>query len=520
LNDNFILIINSVVSCLFPLMQDLKELVYILHQHHLQPLNPNGQPMERDSLLGQFYEGIEKGRFHSDEEAENTLYPDDQGGSKFRKLKSILRDRLLNSIALFNATGTDFTDYQKAYYDCHKQWLIVKILTGQNANTAAMGLATKLMKQAEKFEFTMLAIDIASYLRIQYGLRESNDKKFKGVNLQFNLNRKIYDAECLAEELYTLLVVKTVNNRSVSEEVSALAQSYYEQIESHLAEYNSYRLHLYGQMIGLMRYTAVNNYEEALPYCDMVIAFFRNKPYEARVPLQIFYYQKLICHIQLRHFEEGQEVAKYCLGIMSEGTFNWFKYMELYLQLTFHTQQFEQGAQVLQEALQHPRFQFLPDNAKEIWRIFESYGYYLAKMDRISGLAKGKFKLGKFINDTPIFARDKSGMNIAIIAIKFLYLLSEKRYSQILDEVEATEQYCYRYLGGKNTVRSFNFVKMLLQIPLGQFDVEVIEKRTVRYRKNLVDNPLQIANQTHEIEIIPYEILWDMALESVRANVR
>ena len=111
-------------------------------------------------------------------------------------------------------------------------------------------------------------------------------------------------------------------------------------------------------------------------------------------------------------------------------------------------------------------------------------------------------------------------MNIAIIAIKFLYLLSEKRYSQILDEVEATEQYCYRYLGGKNTVRSFNFVKMLLQIPLGQFDVEVIEKRTVRYRKNLVDNPLQIANQTHEIEIIPYEILWDMALESVRANVR
>ncbi len=499
-------------------MQDLKELVYILNQHHLNPLNPNGQPMERDSLLWQFFVGIGKGHFHTDEEAEAQLYPGDQGGSKYRKLKSVLRDRLLNSIALFTAHGTEFTDYQKAYYECHKQWLVVKILTGQNANTAAMGLATKLMKQSEKYEFTMLAMDIASYLRIQYGLRESNDKKFREVNELFEINRKIYDAECLAEEYYTLLVVKTVNSRTVSEEASALASEYYDKIEPLLREYRSYRLHLYGRMIGLMRYTAVNDYENALPYCDDSIAFFRGKPYESKVPLQIFYYQKLICHIQLRHFEEGRDIAQYCLGIMSEGTFNWFKYMELYLQLSWHTQQFEQGTKVLQDALQHPRFQFLPDNAKEIWRIFESYGYYLGAMGKIGGFPKSKFKLGKFINETPIFAKDKSGMNIAIIVIKWLYLLSERKYSQLLDEVESTEQYGYRYLNGKNTVRSYNFVKMLLQIPMGQFDRAVIEKRTERYRKKLEETPLQIANQTHEIEIIPYEILWEMAMESVSGH--
>jgi hypothetical protein len=55
------------------------------------------------------------------------------------------------------------TDYQKAYYECHRLWLIVvKILTGQNANKAAMGLAVKLLKQTERFDFTLLTMDIAS----------------------------------------------------------------------------------------------------------------------------------------------------------------------------------------------------------------------------------------------------------------------------------------------------------------------------------------------------------------------
>ena len=134
-------------------MQDLKELVYILNQYQLKPLHTNGQRLEPDSRLGKFYEGLEKDQFETDEEAEAFLFPDGRSASNYRKLKSELRDKLIYTVALFNAKGTDFTDYQKAYYDCHKLWLVVKILTGQNANTAAMNLATRLVKQTERFEF-------------------------------------------------------------------------------------------------------------------------------------------------------------------------------------------------------------------------------------------------------------------------------------------------------------------------------------------------------------------------------
>ncbi|MCB0528632.1 MAG: hypothetical protein KDC65_09175, partial [Saprospiraceae bacterium] len=77
------------------------------------------------------------------------------------------------------------------------------------------------------------------------------------------------------------------------------------------------------------------------------------------------------------------------------------------------------------------------------------------------------------------------------------------------------EQYCYRHLRGEDTQRSYNFLKMLLQIPMGQFDRKMVEPKAARYLEKLRAIPLQLANQTHEIEIIPYEDLWDYALQSL-----
>lgn len=494
-------------------MQDLKELILLLVQHNVHPL----KHMEgaKDSKLLALYEGIAKSKYNTDEEAAADLYKGQGGTSSYRKLKSDLRDRLLEYVFQINTELSHYSDYQKAYYDCHKQWVIVRFLTGQNANTAALILANKLLRTSEKFDFTLLCMDIASYLRVQYGLRESNDKKFREASEQFDHYRKVYDAEALAEELYTGLVVRTVNNRSAQEEVARMAKEYFERIQVYMKQYATYKLHMYGYMIGLTYHTSQNDYQTAIQYCDEAIAFFKKRPYEARVPLQIFYYQHLVCNIQLRQFEDGKESARQCIKLMQEGTFNWFKYRELYLHLLLHTQRYDEAGEILWRTLEHPRFEFLPENAIEIWRIYEAYVYYLGKAGKLRLSAKTKFKLAKFINDFSVFNKDRSGMNIAIIIVKWLMLMQEHQYGKLLDEVEGTDQYCYRHLRGDNTKRSYYFLKMLLTIPLGQFDRATIEAKAARFLENLRAVPLQLANQTYEIEIVPYEDLWEMALDSL-----
>ncbi len=500
-------------------MKDIKEIILILEKHNLHPRKYMGHGGESKSKLLALYEGIAKDKFLSDEEAAASLYAVSNGSSSYRKLKSDLREKLLEAVLQINTDQERYTDYQKAYYQCHKQWLTVRVLTGQNANTAALSLANRVLRQAEKYDFTLLCMDISSFLRTQYGLRDSNDKRFQEANVQFAHYHKVYVMESLAEELYSTLVVRVVNSRSAHEEVCRVAVEYYAQIEPALQHYQSYKLNMYAYMIGLMRYTTVNDHEQALAYCEQALQFFKARPYTAQVPLQIFIYQHLMSSMHLQRFEEAKKSAESYLEFMQEGTFNWFKFEEIYLLLLLRIRQYEAAGEVLCMALKHPRFEFLPDNVKELWRIYEAYIYYLSLLGEMSFPIKGKkFKMAKFINEIQIFSKDKGGMNIAILIIKYLSLLQEQRYSRVLDEMEALEQYCYRHLRGKNTQRSYYFLKMLLQIPVGHFNIQEAKVKADRFFNLLKDIPIQFANQTHEIEIevIPYEDLWGYALDSLK----
>jgi hypothetical protein len=496
-------------------MQDLREIILLLQAHDSYPLRGLETFRGSKSKLHIFYEGIAKGLFNSDQEAAQHLYGEGAEGSKYRKLKSDLRDKLQKAVFYLNLDAYNLSDFQRAYYDCNRQWVALRTLSGQGANTAALSVATRLLKQTEKFDLTLLSMDIASFLRIQYGLRESNDRKFREANKLFEHHRNVYAAESSAEELYTTLMVRYVNNRSAHRDVHPLAVKYYEELEPSLDHYNSYRLHMYARMIGLMRFTAVSDYQGAYEYTNECIQFFENLPYEARTPLQVFYYQRLVCNVHLRQFAEGEESIAYCLKQTGEGTFNWFKIHELYLHLSIHTKQYDRAAEILLQILQHPKFDFLPENAKEIWRVFEAYVYYLAQRGRIKNTPLGKFKLAKFINETPIFARDKSGVNVAILTVKLLLQLQEGKYNQLVDLAESVEQYCYRHLRGAQTQRSYHFLRALILLPQSAFNRNTVLTKAGPHLEALAAMPFQLANQTLDIEIIPYEDLWEMALESL-----
>lgn len=497
-------------------MHDIRELVQFVVGNNLQQALGGGVDLDKNSKLGALFWGIAGGAIHTDEDALLLLYQTKEDNSTYRKLKSNLRDRLLDRLLHLDTSSKSFSDYQQAYYECHKNWASVKLLTGQNMNVAAMSLAKKLLKQTVKYDFVLLSMDITSYLRIQYALREGNDKRFGEANEQFSYFRQVYDAECLAEEMYVLLVAKHINSRSPKEQIAKTIEGYYARIEPFLQNFAPYRLHLYGRLIGLMRYTTTHNFADALTACDDAIRFFSAKPYEARVPIQIFWYEKLICHVQLRHFEEGREAARQCAIYLKDGTFNWFKYMELVVKLAMHTGQYQDACETILAVPAHPRHEFLPENVKEIWRINEAYLYMLIVLGKVKPPPGYAFKSGRLFNKLPIFSKDKAGMNIAILIIRFLLLIAENKRPQLYDELESLDQYCYRYIKTLQTQRRFNFIKALLQIPAGHFDWEEVEKRARRYMDKLKDMPVQVADQVDEIEIIPYENLWELARELVQ----
>ncbi|MEQ1744489.1 MAG: hypothetical protein ABMA02_03620 [Saprospiraceae bacterium] len=491
-------------------MQDIRELALFVATNNPQLAKGGGQKLGLDTKAGTLFQALVKNKVETDEDALMLLYGSKDENSSYRKIKSGLRDKMLESLLDLDLSSGAFTDYQQAYYACHKQWLYVKILTGQNVNVAAMALAKRLLKQTIKYDFVQLSMDISSYLRIQYALREGDDKRFVEMNQQFVFYRDVYDAESVAEELYSVLVARYINSRAPKDKASEAIEENYARLVPLLERFDSYRLHLYGRLIGLMQFTTTYNFEQALAFSDDAIRFFQSKPYEARVPVQIFLYEKLICHVQLRQFEEGKKAAEQCASYLKSGTFNWFKYQELSLKLAMHTQQYQDAYNGIEVVLAHPRYQFLPENVKEIWRIYEAYLYFLLLLGKVKPTDGHSFKSGKFFNEVPIFSKDKSGLNIAIQVIRFLLLIAERKQAQLYDETDSWNQYCYRYINTPQTQRSFNFFKALLHIPAGRFDWAEVEKKAKRNIEQMKQLPLRVADQIDEIEIIPYEDLWSL----------
>lgn len=499
-------------------MQELKELVQVISTNKLS-LTPTLFDQEY-SKLTDFYNQIANNQLQTDEQAAEFFYQESKNHPGYKKLRGTLKNRLVDAVLHLNVNLFTNTQRQKAQCRCYKDWAAVKILMSKNANIAGISLCQRILKRAKKYEFTELIMETASLLRVYYGTIGGDLRKFEHYNQMFKQYQHIWNQENTAEEFYTELVIRYVKSKATQPQIFAQAKQSYEAIAASMAKYDSYRLHLSGNLIQMMIHTSTNNYQEASNLCDDIIRLFEAKEFTATIPLQIFWYQKIVCCIQLRQFEEGKVAIKKCLEYLDEGTYNWFKLQQLDILLSFHTKSYQQAYDRFGKLVSHSQYSTLPEHFLETIRIYGAYLYYLGAIGKIELPEKNQFsqsfRIAKFINDTPIFSKDKRGMHIPILIIQILLLTLDRKYGLVIDKIDAIEKYCSRYLRKDDTFRSNCFIKMLLQIPICNFHRTSVERKAKPLLDRLLEMPIELAYQTHDVEIIPYEDLWEFALSSLK----
>lgn len=498
-------------------MKALYELAEMVHNTKIREVDLVQESSKSDSPLSLLLNGILTKEFTNDQEAAQKLLHVDASDQSYQRLRRKLRRNLLNTVFFFDVPKSDYNERQRAYHESYKIWAAAKILLAKNANYIGIELCHKLLKKAEKFDFTDLVMDITRNLRLHYATREGNIKKYELYNEMFKKYEQIWLEENEVEELYMELVLRYVNSQTILDETYSKAVEFYKQIEGSLARNFSFRMHLCGMLIQQVIYSTKYDWVGMIRLCEESIQFFRSKPYKASVPLQIAYHHQLIAYTQLLNFEEGQKAATSCLEYLEQGSFNWFKHQEYYFLLCMHTKQYQLAFEIFKETTTHRRTQFLSPAAAEVWKIYEAYLYYLSFNEAFvvseNDLSLSKFRIYKFLNETPIFSKDKKGMYIPILIIQILITLKEKKYNQALVNFDNIDRYCSRYLRQGETFRSNCFIKMLLSIPACNFHREAVMRKTAKLKKRLEAESSKFIRA--EIEIIPYETLWEYVLNSL-----
>lgn len=505
-------------------MRALQELALIVHGNGIGPFQiPRGAP-EHQQVLEEFYYGIVKRELQNDEVAAEKLGLGDKNGPVYQALRRKLRESLLDSVFFFDYKKGEQNDRQIAYFKAYKYWAAAKILLGKNAYVIGIDLCRRVLKIAVAFEFIDLAVDVLRILRLYHATREGNVKKFEAFNEQFHYFDAALREENRAEEFYAELVLRYVNSRAHASETAAKARQMLDELAPALQRFPTYRMQLCVMLIQIQLYTSLGDFQKTIEICEEFLHVFFAKPYDAHVPVQICYYQELICYTQLRNYSEGKIVAEKCLKYLQEGSFNWFKYQELYFILSMHTRNYQDAYRVLVATMEHKRFKFLPPSIEEIWKIYEAYTYYLISLGLVRPTQEdmhfSKFRIGKFINETPIFSQDRRGMNIPILVIQILFMILERQYDQAIDRIEAIEKYCSRYLRQDETFRSNSFIKMLLTIPENHFHKAAVVRKAEKYLQKMKQFPQNLTVQAFEIEVIPFEDMWEIALNTLENTHR
>lgn len=497
-------------------MEILREMVQVLTKYKTKNIEVLGNPTDTPSQVYEFYSRIADGTFTSDEDAAAHFFDGNVRNQSYKNLKTRLKNRLINTVFFVEANDSMFNEYEKAYVNCYKDWAAARILIVKSARKSALNLCVKVLKQAQKADFLDIVIEVCRSLRIQYGSIIYNKKKFEYYNNLLNESLRLREKELFMEECYLRLVRFFIENKPSDKELIVEARKYCDLIKEDFNKYNTLKILSNGGMIQVSYLMGMNNYKDTAILCSDIINRFEQKTIIWKGGIATFLLQKLVCHIQLKEFEAGKKSAEKLFQYVDKGKFNWFKGQELYISLFFHTKKYQEAYHLYKEVTEYKRFNSLPKSIQETWTIFKAYIHFLIVQEKIDLINEdkefSKFRLGKFLNEVPMFSQDKRGRNISILVIQIIFTIVQKKYNRAIDRIETIEKYTSRYLKKDVSFRSNCFIKMLLEIPKEGFHRVAVERKASKYRERLSEMSLEVANQSHSIEIIPYEDLWEMVL--------
>ena len=459
---------------------------------------------------------------HSADHIATELGFESSSDTNFKNLKRELKDRLINTLFLIDPTEPRYTHIEGAYMNCWKEWAAAKILFGKGAVLAGIDLTRRVYIRSVRYEFTELALNTSRTLRMYYATRGVDPKKFKAYHEANQYYQQLFEWESRAEGYYTNLMVHYSTSRSHKPGLSNQAFRYYHELQPILKKFTGYRLHRFARFIQLIGFMSSGDYHNAIHVCDNVLQDLLEKPFVAKQAISSFLYQKLVCHIKLQQYQAGQRAAEEGIIYEVPGTYNWFKNRELSIILALHTKNYLDAYRLYQQAAKHSAFTKLDQVTRESWIILNGYLQYLQSVGHIilplEKSSPQRFRLARFLNQVPVFSRDKRGKNIPILILQILFMISRHQYQQAINRIETIEKYCTRYLRRDDTFRSNCFIKMLLLIPSHGFHRIAIERHAKPLLSKLASMPLAKVHQTLDIELIPYEDLWPLVLNNLSAR--
>jgi len=443
----------------------------------------------------------------------NEVYRTDPGYELYRKDKLTIINNLSNVLCRSQRISNQ-NIIAHAHARSLQRLTCMFLMRDMGYSQAATWYAEINIKQAMLYDFTSIVSDSARYLARVYSTRHYNPKEAMRYSELAEIYLGIQQQELFVELKYNEIV--RLNNQKSTIGIRDLSE-FSQPFNAAVGE-SSYLYPLYYGLVSIYRSELSGQFDEVISFSHFYFQQFEKKKYDHQIAKAIFLRSKVGAHLQLRQHVDAQQTLDLLFTKLRPESNNWFNAQDLQIRLSLATQDYISAHKHLQSLLKNKRYNAQPEEKKDFYQLYAAYINFLICTDHIPGTKPWtKKKLTTYFRTTTVFDRDTRGVRIAMIIVELLYNILDHDYDAMERRIYSLKEYCSKYLKkDKENYRSNCFIKMLLEIPKALFHPEAAHRKAKRYNQRLVDNPLELAMQPREVEIIPYEQLWRIILHYLR----
>ena len=499
------------------MIKELTELVLLVEQSIPRPTELISSLSNGNPDVIQLYGMLHQNSFRTEAEAIEMAGVGER--TKFRKVARELMRILEIMVLQIGSNAKSGTCQLQDRLRGYELMALVKTLVTLSCKNSAKRYAEELLHIGQTYARPEFVVEASKALMDYVAIAGDDPKSFDKYYELYETHSGYRVLEEKAQIYLERIRLPYVRKKAFQKENGEVASRYLQELEPHVGHITSHHFHLSYYSLKSYRFVTEARYHEASLVHLEAIRYFERCGYTCNNTLTIFYYLEIVNCFYLNNYKRGARYYEKAINLSSVGNINWFGTLELGFYLRMYEADYEGAAAIYATATKHKKFFVLRDIQQESWTILGAYLYIVQQLsgDETLQLQVPKVRSSRFRNDIKDFSQDKMGMNIAVLAAEVLLEFVEGKDDSLWDRIAALEKYRERYLrNSDDTHRSQLFIKILVILSRYNYDGDKFLDKARPYLEELQKAPLQMSNQAHELEIVPYERLVRLLSEALR----
>ncbi|WP_210489125.1 hypothetical protein [Rufibacter aurantiacus] len=488
-------------------MEELKKIIRIIEKRG--GISP--QIFTNNSKEKRLYLEVVKGNITDEESAKAILYGNNDERDGLKMIKSRLRKKLMNQLFLMDDRREGLPASHSVEQNCLAKFYQARVLMDAGGNDIALPLLKQVLAKTVEYDFNYIS-SICLRLILQSCVNLKEKTFFYKALKQLNELAPKVTADQESELLFLQAnielsnsVVARKNYLKKIDEVLDKMLSLWQQALTFETFHNYYRLSIWSHEL-------TGDFDKIVLVTNMSEKVLQEYKFVAnRIDIRFNKFIQVYAHLRAKKLEEGLILANTYLPLFSTSSNNWFAYMENYTLLAIHAKKYEVAHMLLHQVQENPFIKKINKLAQERWTLLEAYLQFIAPQK------ESPLKWKSLVQNAPSYSKDKEGFNVAILILQVMYYLEIVDFEALEYRVDSLKKYAQHHFKDSFSERSRIFFKLLTVLVRSNFEYSTTHKKGHYLYHKLQKTPTP-GDAYAEIEIIPYEHLWEFILERIKRS--